>query len=109
VFAKAIVPEVVIGPPVKPAPVSTEVTDPAPVGIVAQQIPSGAVEHAIKSCPFVPTGNAVGVFGAVPVKMLPLAKTHAQGIASAAKFAACLTALAVAASVVDVLLVESLS
>jgi hypothetical protein len=109
VFAKAIVPEVVIGPPVKPVPVATEVTVPEQVGRVIQQIPRAAVEHATRSCPFVPTGNAVGVFGAVPVKMLPLARMHAQGIAEVAKFPTCVTKLTVAACVVDVLPNVSLS
>jgi hypothetical protein len=89
--------------------VATEVTVPEQEESVSQQIPSGAVEHATRNCPFVPTANAVGVFGAVPVKMLPLARMAEQGIAEVAKLAACLTALAVAACVVDALLVESLS
>jgi hypothetical protein len=60
VLAKAIVPEVVIGPPVKPVPVATEVTVPVP-GAVALMVWFGQVPVMVMLEPATKAGVAVAV------------------------------------------------
>ena len=46
----------------------------------SQYSPSGQVEHAVKTLPLVPTGNATGVFAADPTITSPLAVMQAFGM-----------------------------
>jgi hypothetical protein len=76
---RAMVPEEVIVPPVKPAPAVTEETLPE----VPETHSKPVVQRGFmdRTCPVVPSGSAAGVEAAVPVSKAPLPVTQAQGIA----------------------------
>ena len=68
VGARAIVPVVVMGPPVNPTPVDTWVTVPVAVEGVDQNSPPGQAEQVVKTLLLVPGFKAIKEPAPVPVK-----------------------------------------
>jgi hypothetical protein len=75
VFARAIVPEVTIGPPVSPVPVTMQ-----EIPAALHLTPVAQVESTVRTCPFAPMGSDAGVLRAVPTIIAPLPLMQAVGM-----------------------------